>query len=567
MFHVEHLVLLILEENAMKHIEGSIVDVINRRIFEGFIVIDNGRIVDIREQKVDSKQFLLPGLIDSHVHIESSMLIPQQFAKLVVPRGTIAVVSDPHEIANVLGEEGVDFMLADAKMSPLKFFFGVPSCVPATAFETSGATMGPDSVSSLFKKGCWFLSEMMNFPGVIQGDEKVLRKIEIAKSFKKPIDGHAPGLTGKDLRKYVYEGITTDHECCSLEEALEKMALGMSIQIREGSAAKNYNTLSSLIHSHPNQVMFCTDDSHPDEIVNHGHIDKLVRRGLDDGYSIFDLLQVACVNPVRHYQLPVGLLQKGDPADFICVDNLTAFNVLETYINGNCLYHNGDVCISVSQQHAINAFSAHRLQMHQLEIFAPSDASQVMLQVIECFDGDLYTKSMDWKPTVKEDGKIETDIENDILKLVVLNRYQKSAQPSVGFIKNIGIKRGAFGGTIAHDSHNIIAVGADDISLLKVINALVDLKGGIVAYDSHNEQLNYLELPFGGLMTNEDGENVALKYEALNNNVKHLGSQLSAPFMTLAFMSLLVIPELKLGDKGLFNVTEFSFTPLLKLKT
>jgi adenine deaminase len=544
-----------------REVSGKIIDLFRRRIYGGVIRIVNGKINSIIESEDIEDVYILPGLIDSHVHIESSMLIPNEFSRLVVPRGTVAVVSDPHEIANVHGVKGVEFMLQNAKRSPLKMFFGAPSCVPATEFETNGAVIGHEEIKYLLSNGCIVLSEMMNFPGVISGDKEVMKKIEVAKSLGKKIDGHALGLSNHDLRKYVEAGISTDHECSTLDEALEKIDLGMKILIREGSAAKNFEALSSLIETHTNDVMLCTDDSHPDELLKIGHIDKLIKRGLKKGYSIFDLLTVASVNPVKHYGLPVGLLRIGDPADFICVDDLVNFNVTCTFIDGEPVYERGKNKIISVDEIPLNHFNASKIKKEDIKVY--SKGCKTSINVIEAFDGDLFTKKFLWQHNYKNGEEVRTDTDLDILKIVVVNRYIDS-KPTVGFIRNFGLKSGAIGGSIAHDSHNIILIGVDDESIVKVCNRLIDMKGGIALIDPALNVIEELALPYSGLMTNEDGIKVAEKYDALNKKAKELGCGFHAPFMTLAFMSLLVIPEIKIGDKGLFDVTSFNFIPIFE---
>ena len=544
-----------------REFSGKIIDVFRRRIYGGVIRIVDGKINSIIESDDIEDVYILPGLIDSHVHIESSMLIPTEFSRLVVPRGTVAVVSDPHEIANVHGVKGVEFMLQNAKRSPLKMFFGAPSCVPATEFETNGAVIGHEEIRYLLSNGCIVLSEMMNFPGVISGDKEVMKKIEVAKSLGKKIDGHALGLSNHDLRKYVEAGISTDHECSTLDEALEKIDLGMKILIREGSAAKNFEALSSLIETHTNDVMLCTDDSHPDELLKIGHIDKLIKRGLKKGYSIFDLLTVASVNPVKHYGLPVGLLRIGDPADFICVDDLESFNVTCTFIDGEPVYERGKNKIISVDEIPLNHFNASKIKKEDIKVY--SKGCKTSINVIEAFDGDLFTKKFLWQHNYKKGEEVRTDTDLDILKIVVVNRYIDS-KPAVGFIRNFGLKSGAIGGSIAHDSHNIILIGVDDESIVKACNRLIDMKGGIALIDPALNVIEELALPYSGLMTNEDGIKVAEKYDALNKKAKELGCGFHAPFMTLAFMSLLVIPEIKIGDKGLFDVTSFNFIPIFE---
>lgn len=542
-------------------ITGHIVDLFKRRIFDGDIFIENGRIAAIEACDTVKDQFIIPGLIDSHVHVESTMLTPSRFADLIVPRGTVGVVTDPHEIANVVGVAGVDFMIADSKHVPVKFFFGAPSCVPATAFETSGAVLDSKAIELLLKRDdIWFLSEMMNFPGVVFDDKEVWQKIKLAHYYKKPIDGHAPGLKGDDLRKYAGAGITTDHECAFLDEALQKIEQGMMIQIREGSAARNFDSLYPLFGSHPDRLMLCTDDSHPDQLLNEGHIDRLLRRGIEKQINIFDLLRAATVNPVQHYGLPVGLLREGDRADFVVVKDLKNFQVLQTWIDGSQVYDAvKGVLFDLPSIQPVNSFRTDLVEISKLRTMIPSDKSFV--KVIDIADGELLTKSSLWQPEVDESREVSPDVKQDILKLVVVNRYT-AEEPMVGFVRNLGLKSGAIGGTVAHDSHNIIVAGVDDESILAVINGLIQAKGGIASYADGCFDL--LPLPVGGLMSAEDGASVALKYQQLNDKARHLGSKLKAPFMSLAFLSLLVIPSLKLGDKGLFDVDKFSFTSLFE---
>jgi adenine deaminase len=542
-------------------ISGKIVDLFNNTICGGEVIIAKGKILQIIKREDVPNVFIMPGLIDAHVHVESSMLTPSRFARLVVPRGTIGVVSDPHEIANVLGEAGVLFMIEDGKKTPFKFFFGAPSCVPATSFEASGAVLDVKAIEKLLQNpDVYFLSEMMNFPGVIAGDVEVIGKIEAAKNLNMKIDGHAPGLIGEALIKYIGAGIETDHECATIEEALEKISLGMKIQIREGSAARNFKNLAPLFDLYPNSIMLCTDDSHPDEILNHGHIDKLIKLGLDYGIDVFKLLRAATINPVQHYNLPVGLLREGDTADFIVVDSLSNFEVQQSYINGECVYdHLSGIQFPLNEVIAINAFRTEKISLGELKVTLPNDKSKV--KVIEVEDGELLTSAGSWSPKLDVGREVCSDSTADVLKLVVVNRYE-AAIPSIGFVRNFGFKHGALASSVAHDSHNIIAVGVDDQSILMAINKLIDTKGGIAAVDG--DKVSVLELPVAGLMSMEEGETVARQYQQMNDIAKHLGSPLKAPFMTLSFLSLLVIPSLKLGDKGLFDVNSFSFTSLFE---
>jgi adenine deaminase len=484
------------------------------------------------------------------------MLTPSQFARLAVVHGTVATISDPHEIGNVLGVQGVEYMIDNGKQVPFKFYFGAPSCVPATVFETAGATITAADIEVLFKQNnIKYLAEMMNWPGVLYNDKDVTAKIALARKYNKLVDGHAPGLKGEQARQYIAAGISTDHECFTAEEALDKLHAGMKILIREGSAARNFDALIGLMHEHWQMMMFCSDDKHPDSLVA-GHINELVKRAIAGGVDVLKVLQAACVNPVKHYGLEVGLLQPGDPADFIVVDNLTEFNILQTYIAGELVANQGQSLIPSVGSEIVNKFNTSPKTAEQFAVKATSET----LQVIEALEGQLITNKL-WLPVKIVNGYAEADVERDILKIAVVNRY-KEASPAVAFIKNFGLKKGAIASSVAHDSHNIVVIGADNASLAKAVNALIEVKGGIAAV--HEDVIQVLPLPIAGLMTGEDGYEVARQYEALDKLAKQMGSTLQSPFMTLSFMALLVIPSLKLSDKGLFDGDKFTFTNLWK---
>jgi len=541
-------------------ITGQIVDVIQKRIFQGEITIQAGKIKKIEEKEVSNDQFILPGFIDSHIHIESSMLIPSEFARLAMPHGTVASVSDPHEIANVLGIEGVNFMIEDGKRMPFKFNFGAPSCVPATPFETSGATLGVKEIEELMARPeIKYLSEMMNFPGVLFEDKEVMQKLEAAKKQGKPIDGHAPGVLGKDAAKYAGVGISTDHECFTLEEAKDKIAAGMKVQIREGSAAKNFEALVPLLDTHPEFIMFCSDDKHPDDLVE-GHINQLIKRSLLKGYQLFDVLRACTLIPRDHYQLEVGMLQEGDWADLVIIDNLEDFNIKETFINGIKVAGDGKSLWTPEKiwnnTNVPNKFNTNKIELSDLVV----NPQEGKLKVIGALDGELVTNTLFVEPKVIN-SNVVSNTESDVLKMIVYNRYEPT-KPKVAFIHNFGFNRGAIASTVAHDSHNIIAVGVDDKDIMKAVNLIVDSKGGIALIDG--EKSHHLALPVAGLMSPDNGYEVAKAYEMINEASKKLGSQLNAPFMTLSFMALLVIPELKLSDKGLFDGKEFTFTSLFE---
>ncbi len=604
-------------------IKGNFLDITRREVYPAEIIVEGGKIVSIIKQppspsptlpggkghqphSISLKQdannntdtpksgpaqhreapppegfgeasFILPGFIDAHVHIESSMLIPSEFARLAVVHGTVATVSDPHEIANVCGIAGVEFMIKNGNTVPFKFYFGAPSCVPATTFETAGATLNSKDVEALLQRDeIKYLTEMMNFPGVLNGDEEVLKKIATAQKVHKPVDGHAPGLRGDAAKKYIDAGISTDHECFTKEEALDKLQHGMKIIIREGSAAKNFNALVDLLHDYPEQIMFCSDDKHPDSLVE-GHINQLCPRAVAKGIDVFSVLRAACINPVLHYKLDVGLLKEGDAADFIVVKDLENFEVLQTYINGELVAEGGKSKIPSSLAgHGAKAINNFNCTKKTIEDFEVSFATHhPPFTVIEALDGQLITNKIIAEPKVME-GKIVSDVEHDILKIVVVNRYN-DVVIAKAFIKNFGFTHGAIASSVAHDSHNIVAVGVDDESICRAVNLIIENQGGIsltpgpspfgeenhtqpliineTAFDKRVELI--LPLPVAGLMSNEDGYKIAEEYATMDKRAKELGSTLSAPYMTLSFMALLVIPHLKLSDKGLFDGDEF----------
>ncbi|MGE5316897.1 MAG: adenine deaminase [Chloroflexota bacterium] len=533
---------------------GQIVDVVAGRVYPGTIEIADGFVISVTEDPGVFGPIILPGLIDAHIHIESSMLVPSEFARLAVIHGTTAVVSDPHEISNVLGIDGIRFMIKNGERVPFNFYFGAPSCVPATSFESAGAVLGPAEVDEILS---WpqvkYLSEMMNFPGVLSGDESVIAKLQSAKKYNKPVDGHAPGLKGDDAKIYASAGITTDHECSTADEAEDKIKAGMKILIREGSAAKNFNSLIGLITDYPEMIMFCSDDKHPDDLIT-GHINLLVKRAISEGHNFMDVIRACTLNPVRHYNLDAGLLQPGDKADFIMVDNPEDFNVMSVYIAGNLVAENGNSFIESVPVLPINNFNAELPLIDDLKVI-PGEGK---LKVIRAYNGQLMTSQVLMEPKI-ENGFVVSDIDRDILKLVVLNRYHPK-KAAVAFITGFNLKNGAIASTVAHDSHNIIAVGVDDISIINCIEKIIKNTGGISTYTADNNFL--LSLPVAGLMSTDDGYKVADQYQLINKALREAGSDLDAPLMTLSFMSLLVIPDLKLSDKGLFDVTTFSFSNL-----
>ncbi|UOQ54956.1 adenine deaminase [Hymenobacter cellulosivorans] len=539
-------------------LRANVINLFSNTILPGTIHVSEGK---VRAIDLDSAAgpdaalpYALPGFVDAHVHVESSLLVPAEFARLAVTHGTVATVSDPHEIGNVLGVAGVEYMLESGRAVPFKFCFGAPSCVPATPFETAGAEITAQDIEQLFQNPeIGYLAEMMNWPGVLHRDAGVMEKIALAQRYGRPVDGHAPGLRGDDARRYAEAGISTDHECFTAEEALDKLAAGMKILIREGSAARNFDALIDLLPEHYENMMFCSDDKHPDTLVL-GHINQLVQRAVARGQDVLSVLRVACLNPVLHYKLPVGLLREGDPADFIVVDNLRDFLVRQTYLDGELVAENGETRIAAGPVAVVNNFHVQPVTAQDFALPAP--APTAIVRVIECFDGQLITARHDLAAKV-ENGLVVPDVENDILKLTVVNRYQPAA-PAVSFITGFGLKGGALASSVGHDSHNITAVGCDDESLARAVTLVMEAKGGLAAVGPNGEEL-LLPLPVAGLMSDQPGYYVAEAYAAVDALSKRLGSPLGAPFMTLSFMALLVIPSLKLSDKGLFDGEAFRF--------
>ncbi len=551
-------------------LKGRLTDIRAKRIYAAEITVEKGRILAIAPMADDgSLPYILPGFVDAHVHIESSMLIPAEFARLACVHGTVGTVSDPHEIANVCGIAGVEYMIENGKTVPFSFHFGAPSCVPATIFESAGATIDAVQVEELLKReDILYLSEMMNFPGVLNHDPEVLKKIGAALRAGKPVDGHAPGLRGEQAGQYIAAGISTDHECFTAEEALDKLQQGMKILIREGSAAKNFDALIGLLADYPDQMMFCSDDKHPDSLAE-GHIDRLCARAVARGIDPFSVLKAACVNPVLHYRLPIGLLQPGDAADLILVEDLKEFRVLQTYVRGELVAENGrpvDAAFGYPKgkeaageggQKPINNFhceprTAEDFQYPLDKWGEEENVEQVY--VIEALEGQLITNKLlvPVTDTLPSGGLLHSNISKDLLKMVVVNRY-RPAPVAKTFVKNFGLKKGAMASSVAHDSHNILAVGVDDESLCRAVNLVIAQQGGISCCGEPGEPEWVLPLPVAGLMSEEDGYKVAGAYMAIDAMAKSLGSGLSAPFMTLSFMALLVIPHLKLSDLGLFD--------------
>ena len=540
----------------MNSLTGNIVDPVNRRIFPGRVEWDQGRIVRIvpTPGRRYTRQ-IAPGFVDAHIHIESSLLPPSEFARLAVVHGTVATVSDPHEIANLLGEAGVRYMIEEARRSPLKFAFGAPSCVPATDRETSGAALDAAAVAKLLAlREVRCLGEVMNYPGLLAGAPELLAMLAAAKRRGKPADGHAPGLRGEQARAYAAAGISTDHECYTLAEAREKIAAGMKILIREGSGARNFAALAPLLRSDPESCMFCCDDLHPDLLVRR-HIDELVRRALAGGADRLDALACASLNPVRHYGLGVGLLQPGDPADFIVFEGWKNLRVRRTYLDGGLVARDGRSLLPRQVPKLANRFRVKPRRPADFRVAAQPGR----LNAMEALDGQLITR---WKrvPATVADGAAVADPQRDLLKIAVVNRYAARAPVALGFIRGFGLREGALASSVAHDSHNIVAVGADDESLAAAVNLAIAHKGGLVA--AGRGEARVLPLPIAGLMADGEGRAVAAAYTEIDAAAKALGCGLAAPFMTLSFMALLVIPDLKLSDRGLFSGVKWTDVPV-----
>ncbi|SDX76335.1 adenine deaminase [Hymenobacter psychrophilus] len=545
-------------------LQANVIDLFSNTITPATVHVAGGRIRQIEPLGPTAPDpalpYALPGFVDAHVHVESSLLVPSEFARLAVTHGTVATVSDPHEIGNVLGVAGVKYMLANAAQVPFKFCFGAPSCVPATPFETAGAEITAADIEALFHDHpeIGYLAEMMNWPGVLSRDAGVMEKIALAQRYNRPVDGHAPGLVGDDARRYAEAGISTDHECFMAGEAVDKLAAGMKILIREGSAARNFEALIDLLPAHYEQMMFCSDDKHPDTLLL-GHINQLVQRAVARGQDVLQVLRVACRNPVEHYRLPVGLLREGDPADFIVVDDLVDFKVRQTYLDGVLVAENGETLIAAAPVEVVNNFTPHHVQAQDFEVSIAQGIqpnANATVRLIECFDGQLITARHD-EPALVENGQVVADLSHDMLKLTVVNRYH-AAPPAVAFIRGFGLKGGALASSVGHDSHNITAVGCDDTSLARAVQLVMEARGGLAVVSPDGTEL-VLPLPVAGLMSDQPGPKVAAAYSAIDAAAKALGSPLQAPFMTLSFMALLVIPSLKLSDKGLFDGEAFRF--------
>lgn len=537
-------------------INGNIVDIIKNKIYPGIITVKNKKIINIKKVKRAFNNYILPGLVDAHIHIESSMLCPSRFAETVAPFGTVATVSDPHEIANVLGLKGVEYMIKDARTTPLKIFFTAPSCVPATSFETSGATIDAKKIKKLLQKPeIIALGEMMDSPGVILEKEEVIEKIKIAKKLNKPIDGHCPTLSGKELKKYVSSGISTEHEAASIPEAKEKIKAGMKIMIRVGSSANQLEDLIGLAKNGYKEGMFVSDDRHPEDLKK-GHVNLILKKAVALGVDPLLAIRMVTLNPVKHYGLGLGLIQKNDPADFIIVNNLKSFSVLESYINGKLIAKNGQALFKARPK-KIN--SSLKLKIKKSDDFIIESGKDARVRVIEAHEGKIVTSEIRRKLKTKNNDLIP-DIKNDILKIANCSRYGNN-NIGLGFITGFGLKKGAIASSVSHDSHNIIVIGTDNKNMAKAVNQVIKMNGGLAVVD--NKKIIKLKLPIAGLMSGEPVGKIVKGLNELHKKTKGLGCHLSSPFMTMSFMALLVVPELKLSDRGLFDGNNFMFTDLI----
>ena len=538
----------------------NFVDCYNKQIYPALINF-NKKINYIKKINTKCRNYIIPGLIESHIHIESSMLTPSRFAYIAVRHGTTAVVTDPHEIANVLGIDGIKFMRDDAKKTPLKIFFTAPSCVPSTKFETSGATIDSEKIKLLLQqKDVVALGEMMNFYGVIHKDPEVTKKIKYGHKFKKPIDGHCPGLTGEKLKKYIQAGITTEHECTTLTEAKEKLSNGMKIMIKQGSYAKNLENIYPLAHKNADKCFLVSDDLHADDLLK-GHMNVKLKKIINLGIDPIDAIKMATINPAKHYNLNVGLLSQGDPADFVIINNFKDFKVLETYINGKLVAKNSKPLFELPQVKIINSFDINKKNINDFKININKKNGTIKVNVIGILKNQIITKKLTEKLRIKN-YEILPEPNKDILRIAVAERYGHN-NLALGFIKGFKLKEGAVASSIAHDSHNIIAIGIDKKDIAKSINTIIEMKGGLTIV-KNDKVLIKLPLPIAGLMSDRPAKELVKKLNKFHKNLKKLGCILNSPIMILSFMALPVVPEIKLTDKGLFDVEKFDFINLIR---
>jgi adenine deaminase len=548
---------------------GRVIHVFTNEILAGDVAIINGRIAGIgryegRETVDLDGKYLSPGFIEGHIHIESSMLTPAQFGAAVIPHGTTTVICDPHEIGNVCGKTGIRYMLE--KQSPLNLYAMAPSCVPATHMETSGALLSADDIAEILEHPRVLgLAEMMNFPGTVAAAPDVLAKLRVARKRKVPIDGHAPGLGGRDLQAYIASGISSDHECTTLAEAEEKLRAGMAIFIREGSTARNLEELMPLLHSPAAcHCLLVTDDRHADDLVERGHLDYILRRAVHYGASAVIALQMVTINPARHFGLQrTGAIVPGFRADLVVLDDLEQFTADRVYISGQCVAEKGAMVTAVPEQ-SLDTLdpvirSSVKIDPEVVDLSMPGEEGG-LIRVITCTDGQIVTGQQMLEPKV-ENGMMVSDVERDILKIVVLERHHGSHAMGIGFVQGLGLARGAIGSTVAHDSHNMIVTGTSDASMLRAIRALTDIRGGLVV--AGDEQVyDVLPLPVAGLMSTGTAQKVSDCLDGIRTALEKVGTGVENPFMLLSFLALPVIPELKITDKGLVDVLQFQLVPL-----
>lgn len=541
-----------------RYIEGNICDLEKEEFFPGRISIKEGKIIEIKRLKINKverkfENYILPGFIDSHCHIESSFLSPPLFGTLAISHGTVAVVADCHEIANVFGEKGIFWMLKSAKLSPFKFYWALPSCVPATKFETTPNKISAKEVKQFLKRKEFVsLGEVMDFPAVINRKKEIMDKIKIAKKFKKPIDGHCPGLSGKDLRKYISTGISTDHECTNLKEAEEKQKLGMIIQIREGSAAKNLKDLTGLNYK---RACLVTDDLEVKDLLK-GQLNKVLKKAIKLDVPFFKAIKMVTKIPARHYKLNFGEIKVGKEANLVEFKNLKDFKPQKVWIDGKLVFKNGKILFPIKTLNLKTAIKIKEKLAEDFEIKTKKE--KVKVRAIEVVPNQILTKERIFEMEAIN-GKLESDLKRDILKIAVVNRYGKEFI-GLGFVKGLGLKKGALASSVSHDSHNLICIGTNDKNIAKAISIL-NKKGGFV-FAKGNKNFR-AELPLAGLMTNEKPEKLVKGIECLEKKLKLAGCKLKNPLSQIAFLALLVIPESKISDRGIFDVDKFQFENLI----
>jgi adenine deaminase len=535
-------------------VEGQLVDVVNGKVVPSGVVMEGGKFTEIVTLAEAPNRYLLPGFIDSHIHIESSQLCPSRFAEASVPHGTTAVVSDPHEIANVLGVKGIDLMLEDASNVPLRIFLTAPSCVPATQYERSGATIGVAEIESMLKDPRFVgLGEVMDVQGVLRDDPGIIAKIKAAKAFWKGIDGHCPGLVGNDLVKYINAGMRTDHESITADEAEEKYFLGMWIQVREGSASRDLRSLMPFAKTH--ECMLVSDDLRAKDLVN-GHLDVLLRKAVALGMPPMHAIRAVTAWPAWHYNLPGGSVAVGRTADLVVVDDLRNFNVRQVFIAGRLVAEDG-VPLFLAEPRT-NGLGILPRGLVGEDMLLPAKGEKVSVKVIEAFPDRIESGSLITELPVR-DGRVRAMPDQDVLHIALVNRYVDE-RPVLGFIKGFGLKRGAMATSVAHDSHHLLAVGASPDDMAKAIN-VVSRSGGFAVCEEN--EVSTLPLEVAGLMSTSPARVVAQIENDLVELLVGMGCRLPAPFMTLSFQSLLVVPELKIGDRGLFDTRRMEVVPAL----